>query len=178
MRRLFACLLLLLLPSAALAEGPGLVTVVGAIEQTNRGPFEAFRDALFANITEPFERAYQFDAAALAALPQQSLTRGSTAWSGEHAFAGPRLADVLAAVGATGGKVTVVALDGYYAEFTLEEVRASGMLLATAMDGAPLPLGGRGPAYVVFAPGSVASLAADGQGDKGLVWAAVLIVVE
>lgn len=178
MRRLLACLFLVLLPTAALAEGPTLVTVVGAIETTNRPGLDPFRDALLANITDPFEKAHAFDAAALAALPQQSMTRGAKNWDGEHSFSGPRLADVLAAAGATGSKVSVVALDGYYADFTLREVTDSGMLLATAMDGEPLALGGRGPTHIVFQPGSVASLAADGEGDAGLVWAAVLIIVQ
>ncbi len=178
-RLLLAVVLLLALPPVALrAEGgPTLVTVVGAIEQTNRGPFDAFEDALLGNFADPFERAYAFDAAALAALPQGSLTLSYPNWDGaSHVFTGPLLAGLLDAVGATGQSISVMAVDGYLAEFTPAEIAAAGMVLATAMDGRPLAIGGHGPAWLVFPPGAVPRL--PGPNDDGLVWAVILIGVK
>jgi hypothetical protein len=180
MRRLLLALALLLaLPPAALRaeDGRTLVTVVGAIGQTNRGPFDPFQDALLGNLAEPFERAFAFDAAALAALPQGRLTLSYPNWDGAgHVFTGPLLAGLLAAVGATGQTVSVMAVDGYLAEFTPAEIAAAGMVLATAMDGRPLAIGGHGPAWLVFPPGSVPRL--PGPKDDGLVWAVILIGVQ
>jgi hypothetical protein len=44
------------------------------------------------------------------------------------------------------------------------------------MDGALLPVGGFGPTWVVFEPGSVPGL--DGKDDGGLVWAVILVTVQ
>lgn len=174
---LFA-LLLLAAPPLKAQEGPGLVTVIGAIETSNRGPFDSFSDALLETLTEPFETAYVFDWAALAALPQESRKLAYENWKGrDHTLSGPRLDALLAAVGATGDSVTVTALDGYAATFTRAEIASSGMLLAIRMDGQPLALGGRGPAWLALPPGSLPSLG-DGKSDSGLVWAVVLITVD
>src|SRR5690606_16308088 len=118
-----------------------------------------------------------FSDAALAELEQHEATLSYEAWDGKpHRFAGPRLADLLRRVGAQGDSVTLIALDGYTATFSRAAVEASGMLLARTMDGRLLPIGGAGPLWLVFAPGSVPGH--EGQGDEGLVWSVFHITVE
>ncbi len=154
LHRLLAALVLLLLPVAAAAQqGPTLVTVAGAIGETNRGPFDPFHDAHLARLVDPFERAYALDAAALGALPQQSLTVQYPDWDGQdHRFTGPSVADLLALVGAEGAAVTFMGLDGYSARYERAVLEKANFLLATHMDGAALGLGGFGPAWLMVSP--------------------------
>jgi len=161
----------------AAEETRGLLTVTGRIQETNRGPFDPFRDALLGRVSSGFDRAFQVDQATLDALPQATLTLSYANWDGQpHVFTGPPLAALLERLGATGGKVSVVAADGYAVEHGMDVVQESGMLLATRMDGSLLPLGGFGPAWLVFEPGSVPGVA--GDSDEGLVWAVILVTVE
>ena len=82
---------------------------------------------------------------------------------------GPTLASVIDLVGAKADRVLVQAVDGYAPAFRLSEVRAGTFVLATASDGKPLPLGGRGPLWLVFPAGSYAGQTA--EDDSGLAWA-------
>jgi hypothetical protein len=132
------------------AEGPVAVTVTGAIDATNRGPFDPFADALFAALDLSFERAYAFTRAELAALPQHELTAQYPNWPGPVTVRGPMLADVLDSVGATGTQIAVRAMDGYAPSFTRAQI--DGFVLALSRDGTPLALGGRGPAWLVIPP--------------------------
>lgn len=85
----------------------------------------------------------------LAALPQREVT-ASFRPEEPHRFGGVPLADLLARAGATGkgkripqGIVRIEAADGYVAFYALAELDAGFtdklVLVATAMDGAPLP---------------------------------------
>ncbi len=184
MHRLVLCVALLIaalapprLVAAESAGGRVLMTVVGAITQTNRGPFDSFRDALLGKYVEGFDKAHGFDQAALDTLPQASTTLSYGNWDGQpHVFSGPPLAAVLEAAGATGTKVSVMAVDGYFADFGMDVVQESSMILATRMDGQLLPVGGFGPTWLVFEPGMVPGLA--GDKDDSLVWAVILITVQ
>lgn len=171
-----AALLTCGLPAWAEAAGPDLVTVSGAVSKPDRPTFNAFRDAAFAVQGVDFEAAKAFDWDELTALPQASLTTSYANWPGPVTVQGPLLRDVLAAAGARGETVTVSAVDGYSATFPMAEVQARDMVLALEADGAPLALGGRGPAWLVFAPGSVKGY--PGTDDAGLVWAVTHIAVK
>ncbi len=165
------CAVLYLLPGAgpARADGPVVVTVTGQIASTNRGPFDPFADALFAALDEPFERAFALTSEDLAALPQRTLQVGYPNWPAPVRVSGPSLASVLDAAGAEGGEVLVQAVDGYAPSFRIAEVRAGDFVLATSMDGQPLSIGGRGPTWLVFPPGSDEGQTA--EDDSGLAWA-------
>ena len=60
--------------SAALAadlqkpEGPVILTIYGAIDATNRGPFNEFEDAILKTLDVDFDRAAVFDRAMLESL--------------------------------------------------------------------------------------------------------------
>ena len=72
-------------------------------------------------------------------------------WTEPHTFTGPLLQDVLVACGATEGtELVVTGLDGYASELPMNEVREHSMLLAHSMDDHRIPIGGRGPLYLMF----------------------------
>lgn len=163
------------LPRTAAAETPVVVTVTGEITKANRGSFDPFEDALFAGLGETFELAYGFTLEDLRALPQVEIQVKYPNWPRAVTAKGPRLDALLDIAGATGAKVYVQALDGYSPEFSMEDVRAGQFILAITMDGTPLSLGGRGPAWLVFPPESFAGQT--GEDDSGLTWSVFHIKV-
>jgi hypothetical protein len=146
-----------------------LVTVTGAVAAPNRGARDDFSDALFTAHDVAFDKARTFTRLDLAALGQRDLTVAYETWARPAAVRGPRLADVLKAAGAPAtGTVTVQALDGYAFTLPMDLVNSSpDMILAIESGGQPLPIGGRGPAWLVFPPG----LLPDQTDDSGVVWA-------
>ncbi len=152
-----------------MAASPVVVTVTGAIETTNRGAYDPFRDALFAVVEEPFEAAFTMTREDLAALPQHEAVVQYPNWPVAARVRGPRLDAVLDAAGATGSEVLVQAVDGYAPSFTMAEISGGSFILAIENDGRPLGIGGRGPTWLVFPPGSYEGQ--DEDGDSGLAWA-------
>lgn len=179
-RLILACLLVIALAPAASAEGgPALVTVAGAIDKPNRGPLDPFTDELFAKLVDPFDRARAFDLADLQALPQHEMTVTYPEWNGvSHSFRGPLIGDVLAVAGATGTKVMVMGIDGYYADHERAVLEKAGFILALSVDGQPLGLGGHGPTWLMVSP-DIEPAFADGKPSlNGLAWAVVYIQVD
>jgi len=183
---LLVLLALLVLPSvlappparaAASAEMP-MLTVTGAIaaDKVNRAPSDEFADAYFDHAGIRFAKAHAFTRQALSKLGMQRMRTRYPNWPAAVTFEGPRLRDVLKAAGATGTTVKVQALDGYTQEFKLADLQGDKVILALAADGLPLAIGGRGPAWLIFPPGTIPGL--DGTTDAGLVWAVYLIEVQ
>lgn len=170
-----ACLLVVFSwMSVARADGGSLVTVIGEISSTNRGPFEPFRDAFFKFNDRQFDRAYAFDRAALKALPQATINANAEGWPAGVTARGPLVRDVLTAAGVpASASVSFVALDGYAVALSQEELRAQDWILATEIDGAPIGIGGRGPAWLMHDTGSGAVSASD---EAKWVWSVYLIV--
>ncbi len=156
--------------------GPTIVTITGAIEQTNRPRFEPFHDAFFNFHSIQFETAYAFSADDLAAFDQHEVTAKYPNWNDEVTARGPLVSDLLTHVGATGSTVSVKAFDGYTVEFDRETLVRSDAILAIQSDGTPLPTGGRGPTWLVFAPGTIDGRTA--EDDRDLVWGIFHIGVE
>jgi hypothetical protein len=157
--------------------GPVLVTVAGAVENANRGPVDAFADGFFAYHEIAFERAAEFDLAALEALGMHETRAHYPNWPGESTFEGPFLADVLKAAGATGSMLRAVALDGYASEIPLADLETYPVLLALKRDGEYLGIGGRGPAWIVYPREDYPELQA-APDDAGLAWAVFVLLVE
>ena len=134
-------------------DGGTLLTITGYISKTNRGPFDAFHDGFLNYHGKTFEKAFEFDAAALAALPQQVVRVKAEPWPRRVEMSGPLLADVLAAAGAEGKPLLAYALDGYGAAMTPEQVAERRWVLASHADGKPLGIGGRGPLWLVYDTG-------------------------
>lgn len=135
--------------------GPVLLTVSGAIGQGNRGPLDPALDQMMAKQKLQFTRAHTFDFAALAALPQFQIEPTLEYDSRRHGLSGPLLADVVAATGATAGNsgtldIVLRAIDGYAVMVSLADLRKYRYIVATHLDGKPIPIGGLGPLWAVY----------------------------
>ncbi|GAB3470168.1 hypothetical protein GCM10027321_40260 [Massilia terrae] len=149
--------------AAPAARGPALLTVSGAIERGNRGPFNPALDQMMHKQQVSFERAWAFDFAELAALPARTI-RPTLEYDGKaHELRGPLLLDVLARAGARvgdAGKFLLRAVDGYAVELSGKQARSLGFIVATHLDGQPMPLGGLGPLWAVYDADRVPEMAA------------------
>jgi hypothetical protein len=174
-------LIALILTWPLLAHGepadPTVITIVGAIEKTNRGPLDPFRDALLARYSKGFEGAYALSRSDLMAMPQHSVRARYPSWEADHAFSGPRLADVLIAAGSRGDSVQIFGLDGFRVTYDRAVLEEAEFILALNMDGKPLSLGGFGPTYVMVSDQSTIAFPDGKPNDDGLVWGAILIEV-
>lgn len=144
------------------ARGPALLTVTGAGVKANRGPFDPVRDQMMAKQKISFEHAHAFDYGALASLPARTI-RPTLEYDGKpHALAGPLLRDVLRAAGvaSAGGRLQMRAIDGYAPGISLADVDRYGFIVATHLDGQPMPLGGLGPLWAIYDADRHADMAA------------------
>lgn len=181
-RRLLAVALALAFAGSAHAQslkaptGPVILTVTGAVANTNRGAFDESKDIFFKNQQIKFQHAAAFDLAMLEGLAQRTVEADYPQGGPLHKFTGPLLRDVLKAAGASGKVVKVLAVDGYNQEIEVREIEQWPILLAIKEDGAYLGLGGFGPTRIVFPRRDVPALA-DRNDDKW-VWGIVQIGVE
>jgi hypothetical protein len=139
-------------PSKA-RTGPGLLTVAGAITRSNRGPLDPALDQLMVKHGTRFQKAWEFDAGLLARLPSVSIRPTLEYDAKPHTLSGPSLATVVAAAGVAPNASVVLAMraiDGYTVAVSLADARRYRMIVATALDGVPLSLGGLGPLWAVY----------------------------
>lgn len=135
------------------ARGPALLTVTGAIGRGNRGPLDPALDQMMKKQGVKFNRAHAYDFTALAALPAESI-KPTLEYDGKpHRLSGPLITEVLKAAGATPTdrtKVVLRAIDGYAVGVSIADIRKYGFIVATHLDGQPIPLGGLGPLWAVY----------------------------
>ncbi|HVK93233.1 MAG TPA: molybdopterin-dependent oxidoreductase [Noviherbaspirillum sp.] len=135
------------------APGPALLTVTGVIGKGNRAPFDPALDQMMKKQGLQFERAHVFDFAAIAALSTISM-KPTLEYDGKpHALRGPLLVDVVRATGAAlhdGSKLLLRAIDGYAVLVPMADIRKYRFIVATHLDGKPMPLGGLGPLWAVY----------------------------
>lgn len=131
--------------------GPVVLTVVGAIGETNRGAYDDFEDAFFKFHERRFDKAAVFDIAMLEALGMHEVKLSYAKWPRSFRFEGPWLKDVLAAAGATGKDISVLALDGYASQISVDDLAAEDWIVAVKRDGRYLDIGQHGPLWVVYA---------------------------
>ncbi|MDD2179138.1 molybdopterin-dependent oxidoreductase [Acidovorax sp. D2M1] len=112
--------------------GPVVLTIDGAITQTNRGA------------------QAQFDMKMLEKLPQHSFSTQTPWYPSAVTFTGPLLRDVLAAVGAKGTKITAVALNDYKTEIPADDATRHDVIVARLMNNRPMPIREKGPLFIVF----------------------------
>lgn len=112
--------------------GPVILTIDGAITQTNRGP------------------QAQFDMKMLEKLPQHSFSTQTPWYPSAVTFTGPLLRDVLAAVGAKGTKITAVALNDYKTEIPADDASKHDVIVARLMNNRPMPIREKGPLFIVY----------------------------
>jgi hypothetical protein len=92
----------------------------------------------------------EMDLEALDALPQHDFTT-NTPWTKEpHSYRGPLLRDVLARVKAQGTTIKAVALNDYQISIPVDDAGKHDVILATRIDGKPIPVRGRGPIFVIY----------------------------
>lgn len=135
------------------AASPVLLTVTGAIRHGNRGALDPALDQLLAKHLLKFNEAYTFDFATIDRMPAMTIKPTLEYDSKPHTLSGPLLTDVLARVGAPQAgetKILLRAIDGYAVMTTLDTLRSNRFILATHLDGKPLPLGGLGPLWAVY----------------------------
>jgi hypothetical protein len=153
----------------ALPDGPALLTVTGAIAHGNRGPFDPVLDQMMHKHGVSFRKAHAFDDAALRALPAVTI-RPTLEYDGKpHVLRGPLLVDVLARAGAGLKDKTMLvlrAVDGYNTELPLAQARARRFIVATHVDGKPMPLGGLGPLWAVYDADRMPEMAALPLGQR------------
>lgn len=134
----------------AAPDGPVVLTLAGQIGQANRGPIDPERDLFLAYHEIDFEAAAAFDRAMLEGLGRHEIVLSYDAWAEDYRVAGPRLADLLAAVGAAGRPITATALDGFAVEISAEDLAARDWIVVLERNGRPLSIGGLGPLWIVY----------------------------
>ncbi|RDJ99933.1 molybdopterin-dependent oxidoreductase [Paraburkholderia lacunae] len=144
------------------AASPVLLTITGAIKRSNRGALDPAFDQLLAKQQVKFPRAYALDFQSIASLPAVTIKPTTEYDARQHTLSGPLLGDVLEYVGAPGAGETQIllrAIDGYAVMTTLDKIRAYRFIVATHMDGKPMPLGGVGPLWAVYDADHIPELA-------------------
>jgi hypothetical protein len=150
-------------PALVRAGGPALLTLTGAIGKTNRGPFDPALDQMMSKQKIQFERAFAFDFAMLASLPAVRIKSTLEYDAKPHLLRGPLLLDVLADAGARpadSARLVLRAVDGYAVTISAEQARRQRFMVATMLDGKPMPLGGLGPLWAIADTEGVPELAA------------------
>jgi hypothetical protein len=161
-----AALAVAALPAAAApgsGRGPALLTITGAIGRSNRAALDPALDQMMHKQQISFSKAFALDFAALAALPAVTIKPTLEYDARRHTLGGPLLLDVLAQAGArpvNSGKVVLRAVDGYAVAISVAQARARRFIVATHLDGAPMPLGGLGPLWAVYDADRVPEMAA------------------
>lgn len=131
---------------------PALLTVTGAIGKGNRGALDPALDQMMAKQKITFDKAFVFDFAALTSLQKIDI-KPTLEYDGKsHTLTGPLLTEVLRAAGspATGTRLLLRATDGYSVAITLADAARYRFIVATHLDGHPMPLGGLGPLWAVY----------------------------
>lgn len=157
-------------------RGTVILTVTGNVALPTRDGSSAEVDKFFIFNDITFDKAAQFDTAALQALPQVTINADFPKGGHVYSFEGPLLESVLDSVGATGDVVTIRALDGYAVDISLADAYAAGAVVALKRDGIPFAIGDFGPTHVVFPRVDRADIA--DMDDDWWVWSIYHIHVE
>lgn len=155
-------------------NGPVILTVAGDIAQTNRGPSDPKLDG-FLNYHEiEFVKAFVFDLAMLEEFPLTEIRCQPPQYSSSATFQGPRLDDILKALGAEGASIRTRALDGFAVDLTAAQIEAKDWILATRADRRSFGIGDKGPLWLMHTP-SAEKVPEDEE--QGWPWAVFYIEV-
>ncbi|MEY4979648.1 MAG: hypothetical protein RLZZ352_1918 [Pseudomonadota bacterium] len=100
----------------------------------------------------------RFDMKMIEALPQHSFTTSTPWYDKPVKFTGPLLADVLAAVKASGKDISAVAINDYKITIPMSDVQKYPVIVARLLDDKPMSVRDKGPLFVVFPFDSAAEL--------------------
>jgi len=154
---------------SACAAASAILTVSGAIKRTNRGALDPAFDQLMAKQLVKFPEAYTFDYPSVAALPAVTIKPTIEYDARQHTLSGPLLTSVLEQAGTPSSgdtRISLRAVDGYTVQTTLDNVRTWKFIVATHMDGKPMPLGGLGPLWAIYDADNIAQLATKPLKDR------------
>lgn len=113
-------------------SGKVILTVSGRIDVTNKGG------------------SAEFDYAMLEALGMDSIETTTPWYDGVVRFDGVPLLRLWQAVGASGERLTAVALNDYTTEIPVTDIRRHGVLLAMKRNGSIMPVSDKGPLFIVY----------------------------
>jgi hypothetical protein len=122
------------LPAHAL-EGPTgtvILTVQGRIRNANDG-----------------KRAH-FDMPMLEALPQRTHLTKTPWYAQPRRFTGPLLRDVLAATGAQGSALRLIALNDYQVDMPMDDAMRHDVIIARLIDDKPMAVRDKGPLFIIY----------------------------
>ncbi|MBS4687323.1 molybdopterin-binding oxidoreductase [Aeromonas sobria] len=135
----FGCIALLLslviMPtaSAEALTGPVILKVSGDIKSTDE-----------------VDGKVLFDLVKLQALPQHEVVTGNPWVDKPHRYRGPKLADLLASVGASGKTVILTALNSFQISIEWEKVAKYDPILAWQDDGVVMRVRDKGPIWFML----------------------------
>jgi hypothetical protein len=128
------------LGAPAWAQGGPLAAPTGKVVLTVTG-----------NITKPnANQQAVFDLKMIEALPQHSFTTRTPWYSTPVKFTGPKLADVLAAVGAQGKDIQAVAINNYQITIPMSDAQRYPVVMAWKINDEPIPVRAKGPLFIAF----------------------------
>ena len=136
---IFGCIALLLLlvimptASAEALTGPVILKVSGNIKSTDE-----------------VDGKVLFDLAKLQALPQHEVVTGNPWVDKPHRYRGPKLADLLASVGASGKTVILTALNSFQISIEWDKVAKYDPILAWQDDGVVMRVRDKGPIWFML----------------------------
>ena len=141
-------------PAPPRASGPTLLTLTGDIGKSNRGALDPALDQMMHKQGLRFERAFAFDFDALIALPATEIAPTLEYDAQRHVLRGPLLSDVIGAATEkplpASAQIKLRAVDGYVVQIAMADLRKYRFIVATHLDGRPMPLGGLGPLWAVY----------------------------
>ncbi|WP_421260223.1 molybdopterin-binding oxidoreductase [Aeromonas sp. 600774] len=91
-----------------------------------------------------------FDLATLQALPQYEIVTSNPWVDKPHKYRGPKVADVLAAVGADGKSITLTALNSFQIRINWDKVAKYNPILAWEDDGVTMKIRDKGPLWFML----------------------------
>ncbi|WP_233855237.1 molybdopterin-dependent oxidoreductase [Paraburkholderia sp. HD33-4] len=130
-----------------------------------------------ANTNDAAHRTYHFSEAQLLALPVHTITT-STTWTPRSTFAGPRLADILKAVGAHGTEVELHTFDDYTYTVPVSDCDRYGVIVAYSMNGQRLKLSDLGPLFLIYPRDAFPDELTGALGDSKFVWQIKTLIVK
>jgi hypothetical protein len=137
------------------SHGPALLTITGAINRTNRGPLDPALDQMMHKQGISFAKALALDFDALLKLPLMEIAPRLEYDGKPHKLHGPRLLDVIGLAGVKpvdSTQLVLRAVDGYNTTVSAKQANEWQFMVATHIDGRPIPLGGLGPLWAVYDP--------------------------
>lgn len=133
-------------------RGPALLTVTGPRVHANRKPFDPTLDIMMAKQKLSFGPAHAFDYGLLTAMPSTTIEPTLEYDKKQHRLQGPLLTEVLKAAGTNGDRYRLLmrGIDGYAPVIPVSHAIRYKFIVATQLDGAPMPLGGLGPLWITY----------------------------